>query len=152
MGLQESGDQGQCFAYLPPHRAGCRGPKSTKRGVRHAEYSVDSGDPQYCVKIMRGVPLTEKRSTFQAFLARVDNLEQVDWVHRDLLTDKRIATATYVTVAYRFRDCESGSVVAEHIDERESIAGDRLAGLLEACGCPGQGVFLLVARWYGSVD
>jgi len=102
------------------------------------------------VEIVHGEPLVDRKSTFQAHLALVTSMGQVDWARRQLLLDKRIASATHNILAYRFRDDARGIVVADNDDDGESSAGGKLAALLDLRGA--MGVLVVVSRWYGGIQ
>jgi len=134
--------------YSPQCRPLSRAPKSVKRGQLDREFGIESLDPQHAVEIHHGEALLCKGSTFTAHLALVSSLEQVQWAHRQLLSDKKIAKATHNIFAYRYRD--GREVIAEHDDDNETDAGRILANLLEQCG--EKGAFIMVSRSFGGVE
>jgi len=93
---------------------------------------------------------TKLKSTFQAHVARVSSIHQVNWAHTQLLCEKKVATATHNASAYRLRDA-AGNLLAGQEDDYMPGAGSRLAALLEGCG--EHGVFVMVSWWlFGGVE
>eukprot|EP00929_Paragymnodinium_shiwhaense_P076017 TRINITY_DN38989_c0_g1_i1.p1 TRINITY_DN38989_c0_g1~~TRINITY_DN38989_c0_g1_i1.p1 ORF type:complete len:533 (-),score=142.67 TRINITY_DN38989_c0_g1_i1:254-1852(-) len=128
------------FVYLPA---------APEYGQRRRTFKADSMDDRNKVEILHGEPALEKKSTFIAHLARVSSMEQVNWVHRELLSDRKIAVATHNIVAYRFQDTERNVLVSDNDDDGEAAAGGKLAALLEMRGA--MGIFVMVSRWYGGI-
>jgi len=135
------------FKYSAPSRQALRAPRSIKRGQRDREFGAESLDPQHAVEIHHGEALLVKKSAFTAHLAEVSSSEQVQWVHRHLLEDKKIANSTHNILAYRYWNGKE--VITEHDDDNEIGAGASLAVMLEQCG--NQGVFIMVSRTFGGV-
>jgi len=138
------------FTFQSNFRPPGRGPKSVKQGQRQRHFGIESGDPAHAVDLVHGAPLVDRKSTFQAHLACVCCMEQVNWAHRQLLTEKKIASATHNSIAYRFCDSATGTLVSDHDDDNESGAGSILESLLKWCG--DRGVFIMVTRWYGGTE
>lgn len=125
--------------YVEPSSRGARGQK--KRGHK---FSAASGDSRNSVPVYHSEPLIDRKSRFQAHAARVKKMEQVEWVHRHLLSDRDISVAAHNIVAYRFRD-EKQQLVAHWDDDRESGAGKNLDLVLEKSGA--EDIFMMVSRW-----
>lgn len=125
-------------------------PATSQYGQRRRVFGNESADAQHSVEILHGEPVVDRKSVFQAHLARVSCIEQVNCVHRQLLSDKKIAAATHNIVAYRFRDEVRGVLVSDNDDDGETSAGGRLAELLSLRGV--EGVFVMVTRWYGGIQ
>lgn len=125
-------------------------PNTTQYGQRRREFDGESGEPKNSVEILHGESFEDRKSIFQAHLARVASMGQVHWVHRQLLSDKKIACATHNIVAYRFRDEVRGVLVSDNDDDGETSAGGRLAELLRLREV--EGVFVMVTRWYGGIQ
>ncbi|CAE8650836.1 unnamed protein product, partial [Polarella glacialis] len=102
------------------------------------------------VEIRRGEPVTDRKSKFQAFAAKVAHKGQVDWVLRSLLEDRKIAAATHNIFAYRYQDAVRNVQVADNDDDGEDGAGSKLAELLSLAGC--EDVLVMVSRWYGGIQ
>uniref|UniRef100_V5H8Z6 Putative regulation of translational initiation n=1 Tax=Ixodes ricinus TaxID=34613 RepID=V5H8Z6_IXORI len=91
---------------------------------------VDSTDEP---EIFHGDTLEDRRSVFQAHLAEVHNLRQVEQVLNRLKTNRKIAEATHNIWAYRILQTEPRSVLLkDSADDGETYAGTRLLHLLDA--------------------
>ena len=95
-----------------------------------------------------GPSISEKRSVFQGYRARVRDLQdsqiESDLIHSDLGSQ----AATHVAYAYRI---QSGSKIIEHMhDDREHGAGRQLLGVLRDKGR--LNAMVCVARWYGGIN
>jgi len=124
-------------------------PAFPKYGQRPVTFDSDSNSDEYAVQIVSGDPFTDRKSTFQAFLARVNSEKQVQWVLRNLLQNSKIAKATHNMTAHRFWDAERDVQVADNEDDGEDGAGSKMAALLDMMGV--NGVFVMVSRWYGGI-
>eukprot|EP00931_Biecheleriopsis_adriatica_P090422 TRINITY_DN64401_c0_g1_i1.p1 TRINITY_DN64401_c0_g1~~TRINITY_DN64401_c0_g1_i1.p1 ORF type:complete len:479 (-),score=118.99 TRINITY_DN64401_c0_g1_i1:37-1473(-) len=131
----------RAFTYLPAH---------PEYGQRRRIFDDSSYNSANAVEIRRGEPFTDRKSTFQAFAAKVCCQGQVSWVLRSLLEDRKVAAATHNIFAYRFRDKDRGVQVADNDDDGEDGAGSKLAELLNLAGC--DEVFVMVSRWYGGIQ
>lgn len=83
-------------------------------------------------------------------MARVACFAQVEWVHRHLLSDRRLATATHNITAFRLPAGPGSPAAADHDDDNEDGAGSCLIALLE--GRQAEGIFVMVSRWFGGVE
>ncbi|KAK9863243.1 hypothetical protein WJX84_006474 [Apatococcus fuscideae] len=81
--------------------------------------------------ILHGEPITEKRSTFQAHLARVDTAKGVQEVMEALLKNNKIQNATHNIMAFRIQLPNSDTFLQDCDDDGESAAGSRLLHLLQ---------------------
>jgi len=146
----KAGGGDEYFTYEPKRRSFRGAPRSVRDGQRERVFAESTGDPSHRVPITHGPAVVEKRSKFQAHFAPVANMDQVNWVHRQLLSDTQIASATHNTVGYRFHDSNTGIMVLDYDDDHEAGAGRRLAHLLQnRCD---DGVFVMVSRWYGGIE
>ncbi|GAB4820721.1 hypothetical protein N2152v2_007767 [Parachlorella kessleri] len=98
--------------------------------------------------IVHGEPFTEKRSTFQAHLAPVTNIQQVEAVMDVLLQNNKIRAATHNIMAYRIEQHEKGTFQQDCDDDGEAAAGGRLLHLLQMVDA--RDVVVVVSRWYGG--
>ena len=98
--------------------------------------------------LYRGPLVVERKSTFQAHVARVAAKWEVDAALAECLRDGRVARATHNCFAYRLR-LPGGGLSADNADDGEAGMGGRLAQLLEDMGA--EGVLLVVSRWFGGV-
>lgn len=124
-------------------------PANPQYGQRRRTFDDTAFEAANAVDIKRGEPFTDRKSTFQAFAAKVSNQGQVNWALRMLLEDRKIAVATHNMFAYRFRDEVRGIQVADNEDDGEDGAGSKLAELLQLADC--EDVFVMVSRWYGGI-
>lgn len=101
------------------------------------------------INIIHGPNVVEQRSTFQAHLAQVSSMEEVEYVRYTLLLDKKVAAATHNIMAYRFTDAATGIVHHDCDDDGECAAGGRLAEMVRLMGA--SNVVVVVSRWFGGV-
>lgn len=94
-------------------------------------------------RFLHGDTLTDRKSVFQAHVARLQSPEEVILLLRALKSDRKIARATHNMVAWR---CGLSS---DNDDDGESAAGRRLAELLALMGA--DNVLVVVSRWYGGI-
>ena len=125
---------------------------STSPDVREAEGSEgDPGAPDTSrkIKILHSAPLTERKSTFQAHLAEVHSVEEIEKVMSELLSIKKVAASTHNMMAYRIQ-LENGGVLQDYDDDGEAAAGSRMLHMLQAVNA--LNVLVVVSRWYGGVQ
>ena len=121
-------------------------PNGQRRMVR---FSAASADEAYSVPIIDGETLVDRKSTFQAFLAKgVSSEAQINWVLRSLVSRPKLQKATHNMYAYRYVDSESDRVVADNDDDGEDGAGTKMAHILDLFQT--HDVFVMVSRWYGG--
>lgn len=98
--------------------------------------------------LFHGEPLTDRKSVFQAHVARVTCLEDVDEVLRQLRqTSRKVATATHNSFAYRVRVADT---VAQDVDDDgEKGAGKCILFVLQQVGV--MNCVVVVSRWFGGV-
>lgn len=94
-----------------------------------------------------GEPLTDRKSTFQAHLTRVDSARAIPTAMEVLLSDRKIQSATHNVLAYRI-ELETGGFHSDSDDDGESAAGGRLLHLLNVVNA--KNVLVVVSRWYGG--
>ncbi|XP_036178762.1 protein IMPACT isoform X1 [Myotis myotis] len=99
--------------------------------------------------IDHGVPITDRRSTFQAHLAPVVCPKQVKMVLAKLYENKKIASATHNIYAYRIFCEDKQTFLQDYDDDGETAAGGRLLHLMEVLNV--RNVLVVVSRWYGGV-
>lgn len=99
--------------------------------------------------ITHGAPFTEKKSTFQAHLAAINSVDQVETVMEALLRNRKIAGATHNIMAYRISLPEKGTVLQDYDDDGETAAGGRLLHLLQIVDAVN--VVVVVSRWFGGI-
>jgi hypothetical protein len=100
-------------------------------------------------KIFHGEPLVEKKSTFQAHVAPVTSIEDVEQVMEVLLMNNKIRGATHNILAYRIEINEEGSLLQDFDDDGESAAGGRLLHLLNVLKV--KNMLVVVSRWFGGI-
>ncbi|QDZ17858.1 UPF0029 domain-containing protein [Chloropicon primus] len=104
--------------------------------------------PQKVVQIIHSEPYTERKSTFQAFCARINSVDEVDQVMEQLLSIKKVAAATHNMVAYRIEN-SSGHTTQDYDDDGETAAGSRMLHMMIAARA--MNCMVVVSRWYGGV-
>ncbi|KAH0517413.1 Protein IMPACT [Microtus ochrogaster] len=96
-----------------------------------------------------GVPITDRRSTFQAHVAPVVCPQQVKMVLAKLYENKKIASATHNIYAYRIYCEDKQTFLQDCEDDGETAAGGRLLHLMEILNV--KNVMVVVSRWYGGI-
>lgn len=99
--------------------------------------------------IVHGAPFTEKKSTFQAHLSPVTDVDQINTLMEALLQNRKIAAATHNIMAYRIMIPEKGTILQDYDDDGESAAGSRLLHLLQIVDAIN--VVVVVSRWFGGI-
>ncbi|EDL01578.1 protein IMPACT isoform 1 [Mus musculus] len=99
--------------------------------------------------VAHGVPITDRRSTFQAHVAPVVCPEQVKLVLAKLYENKKIASATHNIYAYRIFCEDKQTFLQDCEDDGETAAGGRLLHLMEILNV--KNVMVVVSRWYGGI-
>jgi hypothetical protein len=102
------------------------------------------------IEILHGETLTDRKSVFQAHMARIHSEKEALQVLEVLKRDKKIARATHNMFAYRAFDVEKGAQVADNDDDGENAAGGKMAELLSMMGV--NDVIVVVSRWYGGIQ
>jgi len=104
-------------------------------------------------EISSGEPITDRKSTFQAFLANVVHPKQAMRVLEKLKENKKIANAAHNMWAFRIggegKSKGSAPVIARCDDDGETHAGGRMLHLLEILDATN--VIVIVTRWYGGI-
>lgn len=119
---------------------------TTGRGVEGGDVG---GEAEGFVEIVHGEPFTDRKSTFQAHLARVTSELQVTWVRNRLMENSKIARATHNIAAWRVWDESRGVQLHDNDDDGENAAGSRLAHMLAITGA--QNILVVVSRWFGGI-
>lgn len=133
--------------------AGVPGGKEQKGNVQFpSEQKQDCKPPGINHVIFHGEVLEQKKSKFQAHVARVTSMNDVAEVMENLLGNNKVQHATHNIMAYRFtRDnsCGVKTVFQDCDDDGEAAAGKRLLHLLQVMDV--QNRIVVVSRWYGGV-
>jgi hypothetical protein len=103
-----------------------------------------------CPPIHSGEPILDRRSTFQAHVAPVVTVDQVNQVVARLLENKKIASATHNMYAYRIFNAAKGQYIQDCDDDGETHAGSRLLHLMQILEV--KDVIVVVSRWYGGIQ
>ena len=111
------------------------------------EESLTELDP--CPEVIHGEPLTDRRSAFQAHLAKVSSVQQVKQIVEVLKSNKKVATATHNIVAYRILTPKN-AILQDCDDDGETHAGSRLLHLMQILDV--QNVVVVVSRWFGGIQ
>ncbi|KAJ9512652.1 hypothetical protein QJQ45_018839, partial [Haematococcus lacustris] len=109
-------------------------------------------------RIVSGLPVTERKSTFQAHVAKVDSAQEAQAMVTALLENNKIRGATHNIMtlaptlhqAYRIPSSHVGNFHTDCDDDGETAAGGRLLHLLQVADA--QRVVVVVTRWYGGVQ
>ncbi|KAM9099233.1 protein IMPACT [Sarcophilus harrisii] len=109
----------------------------------------NQSDAEELPSIKHGVPITDRRSTFQAHLAPVVFLKQVKMVLAKLYENKKIANATHNIYAYRIYCEDRRTFLQDCEDDGETAAGGRLLHLMQILNV--RNVLVVVSRWYGGI-
>ncbi|MBZ3891928.1 Protein IMPACT [Sciurus carolinensis] len=110
----------------------------TENPVKALDFDISESQPEIeeLPPIDHGIPITDRRSTFQAHLAPVVCPKQVTLTHFDVVLPK-----IYCEDKQTFlQDCE---------DDGETAAGGRLLHLMEILNV--RNVLVVVSRWYGGI-
>ncbi|KXJ23422.1 Protein IMPACT [Exaiptasia diaphana] len=129
-------------------------------GNRH--YSDDPAYAAYIEGIKQATPteefdfihtevIADRKSKFQAHLARVTSQEQVEQALTQQKIQTKIDEAAYYILAYRIFDKEKNSYLNnEGRDDGENEANKRLLHLLQICKV--KDVVVIVTYWHGDVN
>lgn len=99
-------------------------------------------------EVFHGEPLTDRKSVFQAHIAVVRSMDEVDEVLRQLKqTNRKIATATHNTLAYRIEG-RLGPIQQDADDDGEKGAGKCVLYVLQQMDVAN--VVCIVSRWFGG--
>ncbi|KFO37246.1 Protein IMPACT [Fukomys damarensis] len=113
------------------------------------DFSENQPEIEELPPIDHGIPITDRRSTFQAHLAPVVCPKQVKMVLAKLYENKKVASATHNIYAYRIY-CEGKQTFLQDCeDDGETAAGGRLLHLMEILNV--KNVMVVVSRWYGGI-
>lgn len=130
-------------------------PVEIHRRIIERERLASQGNNGLClsngktVRIIHGPVIMEQKSTFQAHIAQVTSMEEVDFVRYSLLLDKKVASATHNIMAYRFTDPNTSIVHHDYDDDGECAAGGRLAEMVRLMGATN--MIVVVSRWFGGI-
>ncbi|XP_038187492.1 protein IMPACT isoform X2 [Arvicola amphibius] len=122
-----------------------------KTAVRTLNLNISERVPEIeeLPPIDHGVPITDRRSTFQAHVAPVVCPKQVKMVLAKLYENKKIASATHNIYAYRIYCEDKQTFLQDCEDDGETAAGGRLLHLMEILNV--KNVMVVVSRWYGGI-
>ncbi len=95
--------------------------------------------------IISGAVFVDRKSRFQAHIARATTIDAVRAVMRALREDPRLAAATHLIMAYRLAAGD-----ADRDDGGEGGAGDRMLHLLHRMAKTD--IVAVVVRWYGGIQ
>lgn len=122
----------------------------TWKPAKELPASSAGGEGGARLEIVHGEPLTDRKSTFQAHVARVGSIEEVAVMLTQLKSSKKIAAATHNILAYRIYVESRGEYRQDCDDDGESAAGGRLLHLLQIMKV--QDAAVVVTRWYGGIQ
>lgn len=98
--------------------------------------------------IFHGEPMVDRKSVFQAHVATVSSVADVEATKTHLLRNRKISNATHNIVAYRIKNGDA--MMQDCDDDGEHAAGGRLLHLLEILDV--KNVLVIVSRWYGGIQ
>ncbi|XP_067947557.1 protein IMPACT-like [Watersipora subatra] len=98
--------------------------------------------------IFHDEPITDRKSTFQAHVAKVTSVSQVSQVMEKLLRNKKISGAAHNIQAYRIL-LSNGCIAQDCDDDGETSAGERVLHLLKIVDVTN--VLVVVSRWWGGI-
>lgn len=100
--------------------------------------------------VFHGEPLTDRRSVFQAHVARVTCMKDVNAVLQQLKdSNRKFATATHNTLAYRLTNTRGGALLQDADDDGEKGAGKCVLYVLQQMDVVN--VLCVVSRWFGGI-
>jgi hypothetical protein len=111
------------------------------------------------IAIVSGIEIIDRKSVFQAHVARVDSVEECNWVLSKLMQNSRISRATHNVWAYLIKQPHSSNnndsksvdiILSDCEDDGETAAGSRLAALLHTMKA--FNVIVIVSRWFGGIE
>lgn len=127
-------------------------PERTERSDPKAKHT-SSGDAALAKsmvsKIVSGEPFMDRKSTFQAHVAPVTSLAEVNAVMDILLENNKIRNATHNIMAYRICLPDRNTVMQDFDDDGETSAGGRLLHLLQIADV--KNAVVVVSRWFGGI-
>ena len=100
------------------------------------------------IEIFTGQPFVDRKSVFQAHLAKIHSVDEVNQVKETLLLNKKVASATHNISAYRISS--ASSIIQDCDDDGETAAGSRLLHLLVILDV--KDVLVVVSRWFGGIQ
>lgn len=102
------------------------------------------------IHITHGEAIMDRKSTFQAHLAKVKSVDHAKKTIRHIKENKKLATATHNISAYRISGGPHGTCFQDCDDDGENAAGSRLLSLMEILGVTD--VVIVVSRWFGGTQ
>ena len=105
----------------------------------------DAITASYSTRFVHGETLTDRKSVFQAHVAKTNNPKEIHLLIQALKNgSSKIAKAAHNIWAYRV-----GETFFDNDDDGETAAGKRLALMLDTGGF--KNVLVVVTRWYGGI-
>jgi hypothetical protein len=98
--------------------------------------------------IYHGDILVEKKSKFQAHVASISSVNEVEDIMDVLLQNTKVFNATHNIMAYRV-ESDRGNLHQDFDDDGESAAGKRLLHLLQVMDQ--HNLIVVVSRWFGGI-
>ncbi|CAE7826940.1 CPK1 [Symbiodinium sp. CCMP2592] len=113
-----------------------------------ADPDVAPVQAQSKLSIVHGEILIDRKSSFQAHMAHVSSIQEVESVRDALLQDRKIMAATHNVAAWRFRYTDP-AIWEDSTDDGEAGAGRRLLAVLKKRG--DKDIVVIVTRWRGII-
>lgn len=111
--------------------------------------SKGSCDDEELPPIEHGEPIMDRLSVFQAHLAPVVTVDQVNSVLSKLKENRKVASATHNIFAYRILREPQKAFIQDCEDDGENKGGSVLLHLLQILNA--SNVLVVVSRWYGGI-
>ncbi|KAN0065771.1 hypothetical protein ACQY0O_000901 [Thecaphora frezii] len=99
--------------------------------------------------IITAEAITDRKSVFIGYAARIQHPDEVAEVLSHILSDRRVARATHPTINAWVCQTPDGVIHRDCDDDGESAAGGRLAHLLSLLELTN--VIVVVSRWFGGI-
>ncbi|KAJ3130746.1 hypothetical protein HK100_007569 [Physocladia obscura] len=129
--------------YKPqPHQNNPNNPNS-QNNQNNQNNQIIRNSPS--ITIYSGDIFLDRKSRFQAHIAKVKSIDDVNWVVSQVKLLPKVALATHNMVAFRLASGDSN-----RDDDGEGGAGDRMLNLLERMGKTN--LVAVVSRWYGGIQ
>ncbi|CAJ0956302.1 unnamed protein product, partial [Mesorhabditis belari] len=102
-------------------------------------------------QIFSGETFSDRKSVFQAHVARVRSKNEVDLVMAKLKENNKVARATHNILAWRCEEIKNGRTIVckDCEDDGEHQASSKMLEIIEKMGA--QNVMVVVTRWYGGI-
>jgi len=122
--------------------------ESNNHKEKEIEKEKEKNPLLFVPNIMSGDPFNDRKSKFQAHLAEVHSIEEVELVIEELMKTKKIRNATHNMYAYRL-DLPGKPMAEGREDDGENGGGDKILYILQVHKVAN--LVIVVTRWFGGV-